>query len=327
MWLGNIETKKLGTLLALFAFGFWGFLPVYYSKLNFVNTAEVMAYRCLGTFFFVFIFSLLNKRTQSVKNILSDKKLLFSIFLCAFFLSIDWFLYVWAIYNNRVLESTIGCFTAPLFTSLLGRLLFAEKVNKASYVAMGAAFLGVLWLVLKLSHFPWVAVGIVLSLAVYASIKKSLSIHAIDSFLLEAMFLAIPATFYIAFCLYKGNCALLLVNTPELSLILLLGLFSMIPGLSYTAAAQRIPLSSLGMFAQITPLINVALAISYFGEVLTHDHMIAYFFILLGVSLFILSKLDIQINTTFEILAEKYLKLKEDPKFFLIINKKLKTDS
>ncbi len=64
-------------------------------------------------------------------------------------------------------------------------------------------------------------------------------------------------------------------STHDTSLLLLAGLVSTTPLLLFTAAAKRLPLSTMGMLQFIAPTLQFAIAILY-GEPLKLAHFIAF---------------------------------------------------
>jgi EamA domain-containing membrane protein RarD len=69
-------------------------------------------------------------------------------------------------------------------------------------------------------------------------------------------------------------------------LVLASGVVTAIPLLCFGAAARRLPLSTLGFLHYISPSIQLALAVGWYGEPFTVEHAISFGFIWAGLALF-----------------------------------------
>ena len=60
------------------------------------------------------------------------------LLVAAVLLTVNWTGYVWAVANDRVLETALGYFMAPLATMLLGILVLGEPASRLHRAALGA---------------------------------------------------------------------------------------------------------------------------------------------------------------------------------------------
>lgn len=120
----NRETHRnnrfAGILYAVAAFTLWGFLPLYWKIFKPVPAGEILAHRILWSFVFVFVMLGLWGRLKDLRHAICNRSNLTVIFLSALLISANWFIYIWAINNNHVVESSLGYYINPLFNVLLG---------------------------------------------------------------------------------------------------------------------------------------------------------------------------------------------------------------
>ena len=85
---------------------------------------------------------------------LRTPKVLGLFVLSATLLSVNWFVYIWAITNHRVLEASLGYFITPLANVLTGALVLRERLRPAQWGAVALAALGVGWMTWQLGRLP-----------------------------------------------------------------------------------------------------------------------------------------------------------------------------
>lgn len=106
---------------------------------------------------------------------MARKKTFFLLLLASFVISCNWFLYIWAVTNEHVVETSLGYYINPLITVLFGLFLFKEQLSKAQITAVFIAFIGVALMTIRYGKILWVALGIACSFAVYGALKKKFS--------------------------------------------------------------------------------------------------------------------------------------------------------
>ncbi|RBP63202.1 RarD protein [Brenneria salicis ATCC 15712 = DSM 30166] len=87
----------------------------------------------------------------------------------------------------------------------------------------------------------------------------------------------------------------MLDNPWSLNLLLIAaGMVTTVPLLLFTAAAMRLPLSTLGFFQYLGPTMMFLLAVMLYGEPMGSDKLITFAFIWSALALFILDALHTQ---------------------------------
>ena len=62
-----------------------------------------------------------------------------SLTIASVLISGNWFVYIWAVNHNHVIEASLGYYINPLISILLGTVVLKEKLNFWQYVAVGLA--------------------------------------------------------------------------------------------------------------------------------------------------------------------------------------------
>lgn len=110
----------LGTIYAAGAFVVWGILPIYWKLLNQVSAGEIFAHRIIWSFIFVFSILIYQKRLGLVKEILFNKHYFIRNLLSAIFISGNWFIYIWSVNSNNILEASMGYYINPPNINFIG---------------------------------------------------------------------------------------------------------------------------------------------------------------------------------------------------------------
>ncbi len=69
-------------------------------------------------------------------------------------------------------------------------------------------------------------------------------------------------------------------------LVMASGVVTAVPLLFFGAAARRLPLSTLGFLQYVTPSLQLALAVLWYGEAFTLEHAVSFALIWAGLGLF-----------------------------------------
>ncbi len=86
----------------------------------------------------VLLTALLGRRGElgTVLRVVRHRRLLVTLTASALLVALNWFLFIWAIANDRVLEASLGYFINPLVNVALGLVLLAlvASVNATAYL-------------------------------------------------------------------------------------------------------------------------------------------------------------------------------------------------
>jgi chloramphenicol-sensitive protein RarD len=281
----NDGDVRRGALAALAAYVVWGFFPILFHLLDGVSPTLVVAHRVVWSMLLVGVILLVSARWDEVRAVLSNRATLVRIFISSVILAFNWLLYVWAVEQNRVLETSFGYFLNPLVNVAFGMALLGERQNRWQWVAIGIAAVAMAIQAIGMAGIPWVALGLAVSFAVYAYSRKTVKASSATGLFVETLVLLPVALVYIGWSIATAGAGphadpwlmgLLVFTGPATSLTLLLFAF----------AVQRLRLTTIGMFQYIAPSIQFILAISFFGEELNLTRLISFALIWLSLIIF-----------------------------------------
>ena len=270
---------KQGVIFALAAYTFWGVAPVYFKLVKQVPAFEILAHRIIWAFVLVLILIIAMRRMDRILPIVRSPKLILRLALATVLLGGNWFLFIWAINTDHLLDASLGYYINPLLNVAIGMAFFGEKMRRLQLVAIAMAVLGVAIQIITFGAVPWVALALASSFAIYGAIRKRLPVDSISGLWLETALLAPIMLGYLMF-FANSSASDLTANSWHLNLLLVAaGLVTTVPLVCFTAAAQRIRYSTLGFFQYIAPSMMFLLAVLAYGEPLEESKLITFIII------------------------------------------------
>jgi len=284
--MNSTETRK-GVLLALTACLIWGLAPVYFKFIQYVPAIEILTHRVVWSFFFMVILLSLYRLWPRVKQICQHPKKILALALTAVLIGSNWLLYIWAVNNNHLLEASLGYFINPLVSVLLGIIFLGERFRALQWAALLLAMTGVLVQLWTFGSLPIIALGLAFSFSFYSLLRKKIGVDAQVGMLIETLWLLPVAAIYL-FAFANSPTSDMTENGWLLNLLLIFaGVITTVPLLCFTAAANRLRLSTLGFFLYSGPILIFLLATLLYGEVVTEDKLVTFGFIWIALILFI----------------------------------------
>lgn len=261
--------NKAGLLLGLGAYLLWGALPFYWKALNDASPSEILANR--GIWSLVICVSTLKFRKQLVNGfaLLKNRRSAVILLSTSGFLTINWFVYIWSVSVDRVVESALGYYMTPLITVAFGVTFLHEKLRRAQKIAVGLAAVGVVILTVGYGSFPWIALSLAVTWGSYSLLKKTLNAGALEALSVETLFALIPNVGYLIYLESKGS-AQFGHSFPNTLLLIGAGFATIAPLLMFNGATLRLPLTTVGLLQYITPTIMF-----FIGILVNHEDMVA----------------------------------------------------
>ncbi len=191
--------------------------------------------------------------------------------LAAALLTANWTAYVYAVVHERVIETALGYFMAPLGTMVLGIIVLKERPSAAQKVAIVLAAVAVVELTLSYGRPPIAALVMAVSWSVYGLLKRRVPLAAVDRFAAESFVLVIPALIVVAVTAGVSDSIPRTATAAELALVSLSGVATAVPLILFAFAAARVPFTLLGPLQYLVPTINFLLGWALYDEELPVD--------------------------------------------------------
>ena len=280
----NTEAQ-IGIGYALLAFSAWGFIPIYWKLLNTVPSMEILTHRMVWSVFFLLGLLAVQKRLGEFRELFHSPKYIFILLGTATLLGGNWFVYIYGVNTNQVIETSLGYFISPLLVILLGAVFLRERLNIWQVVAVGFAALGVLNFIWNFGSLPWIALSLAFTFSFYGLFRKMIPVKPLVGLLMETALLAPLAVVLILFWEVDGTGHF---GTAWITDFLLFGagVVTSLPLLWFINAGKRLRYSTIGFFQYLTPSIQLAIGVYLYNETFTTTHAVTFGLIWTGLIIY-----------------------------------------
>ncbi|WP_027177582.1 EamA family transporter RarD [Maridesulfovibrio bastinii] len=289
-----INSKYHGFLYAAGAFLSWGLLTIYWKQLNNVSALELICHRIVWSFFFVALVITFKKKWTEVMAVKDDKKTSLLLCLSSTLVGTNWFIFIWSVNHNHVVEASLGYYINPLVNALLGFIFMKDKLNRRQMWAIALAAIGVSYSIIDYGKFPWIALSLAFSFGSYGLVRKLMKVESLPGLLIETTILSPLAAAYLIWLYMQGTLSFGAIGMDKNILILLAGAATSIPLIFFAHAARRLKLATLGIFQYITPTCLLLLGVFVYGEPFHQSSLVTFSFIWAGILLYAFDGLSVQ---------------------------------
>ena len=276
-----------GVVYASSAFLIWGLSPIYWKVLHNIPALEIIMHRVIWSFFFLVIVLLFQGHWNEFMVAIKKPQTFLILLPTTILLGFNWFIYIWAVNNEHILQASLGYFINPLINVLLGMVFLRERLRRMQTVSLALAGIAVLYLTFYYGEFPWIALSLAFAFGFYGLIRKVAPVSSLVGLFIEMLFLSGPALAYILFLNSKGIGALFRISI-KIDLFLMGAAFlTAFPLLLFTLGTRRLNLSTVGFLQYIAPSCMFLLGVFLYNEPISSARIFA--FILIWTALFIYS--------------------------------------
>lgn len=277
---------KKGALYAAGAYIVWGLLPIYWKALQGVPALEILSHRivwaCLLTLAMVGGLGLWRQLGAALRR----PRTVLIYATSALLLTGNWFIYIWAVNDGHIVETSLGYFINPLVNVLLGVLFLKERLRPAQTAAILTAGAGVLYLTVLYGAPPWIALSLAVSFGLYGLIRKTASLDSLVGLTLETLLIAPLALAFLVSQELAGAGAFPHAGLGTSLLLVASGLVTAVPLLLFASGARQITLTTLGLLQYIAPSMQLLLGVALYGEALSPQRLVGFCLIWLALAIY-----------------------------------------
>lgn len=286
-------SQKRGVFYAFAAYTAWGLLPVYWKALQVIPAREILAHRILWSFIFVALLLLVKKQWRNARAVLRDPSKLIGLILSSLLITSNWYIYIWAVNSNKVVEASLGYYINPLLTVLLGVVVLRERMDRWQILSLILAIAGVIILTFEYGKIPWISLSLSATFALYGLAKRLVQVDSLLGLALETAVVVPVALIYLSTVQVRG--AGLMNPSGGLTILLLLGtgVVTAIPLLSFAQAAKMIPFSTMGFIQYVSPSLSLLLGVFLYHEEFTIAHVMSFGVIWIALAIYSVSRVAV----------------------------------
>jgi chloramphenicol-sensitive protein RarD len=284
----NNETPmdKSGIFNAVGAYVMWGIAPLYFKLLQEIGAGEILMHRVIWSSLCLLGLILMVKKGDVFVAYMKKPRVLAGLALTATLLAVNWFLFIWAINNDRLLEASLGYYINPLLNVALGMMFFKERLRNMQMFAVGLAVVGVFVQLFTLGTLPVISLALAGTFGMYGMLRKKMHVDSVVALFIESLIMLPVALIYWSFFIQTSSSDFTVNSNYLNALLIMSGIVTTAPLLCFTAAAKRLTLSTLGFFQYIGPSIMFLLAAFYYHEELKMAQLVTFAFIWLALAIY-----------------------------------------
>jgi chloramphenicol-sensitive protein RarD len=196
--------------------------------------------------------------------------------------------------SNYIIETSLGYYINPLINVLLGVFFLNELLRKVQWLAIFFAFLGVCYLTFGYGHFPLIAIILAITFGLYGLLRKTSSLPSLEGLCLETSILCIPALGVLIYFASQGQADFINQDTNGRLLLAGTGIVTSLPLLLFGYAAQKIPLSTLGVVQYLGPSLQLCIGIFVYHEAFPREQTIGFILVWIGLFIYVVEGLLIR---------------------------------
>lgn len=277
---------RLGVAYGVSAYVIWGFTVIYWKWLFAAGAMEVLAHRIVWASLIIGGVLVVRKRIPHVLAMIRTPRVMGMLVLTGALLAVNWSIFVWSVLTNQILQASLGYYINPLISVLIGYFLLHERMSRLQTLAVASAVVGVVAMLVISGSFPWPAMVLAVTFAVYGYLRKVSNVVAMDALFVE-MTLFVPVALGVIYWLTTTNQTVFGPSNPVISALLILGgLVTFLPLAFFGESIRRIRLTTAGFLQYIAPTIQFFLAVLVYGEHFSAGHVAAFGCIWVGLILY-----------------------------------------
>lgn len=273
------DAERRGVRVGLAAYTLWGLLTIYWKQLSGFDALELIGWRMIFAGFVMLGVVSVRRTWPNIVVACRDRSTLWRLVVAAVLLTANWGSYVWAVVNDRVIETALGYFIAPLATMAIGVIVLRETPTVAQRAAFLLASIAVVILTVSNGRPPWVAIALAATWSTYGLTKRRIPLDAVDGLAGETLVLIVPATVLLVAVSGRTASIVTAANGTEWLFVVGSGAITAIPLMLFASAAKSIPFTLLGPLNLIVPVINFGLGWLLYDEPMPADRVVGFAFV------------------------------------------------
>jgi chloramphenicol-sensitive protein RarD len=270
-----VTDRSKGVLYGIAAYGWWGFVAIYFKAMSRVPPLEVLSHRIVWSVVMLAAVIVFMRRWNPLRAVVSDRRALRLLALSAFLVAANWYVFIWAVSHEHLLDASLGYFINPLVNVVLGFLFLGERLRPLEWVSVALAAAAVTWLAIGAGVVPWISLTVAVTFGFYGLVRKIAGVASLEGLAIETALLLPLALGYLVFR-STGFEPWLIASGPITAL----------PLLWFASAVRRLRLATVGLLQYISPTLQFALAIGLYHEPFGREKLIVFLLIWCAIGIY-----------------------------------------
>ena len=279
-----MSPHRSGLAAGLAAYLLWGLFPLYWPLLEPAGPVEILTHRVVWSLVFLAMVLAATAGFGWLRTLGRRRALLLAA--AAALITVNWGVFIYAVNSGQVVETSLGYFINPLVTVALAVTVLHERLGRGQLAAVLIAALAVLILTLDYGRPPWIALTLAFSFGTYGLVKNRTGIDGKRSVFVETLLLTPLALAYLAFLHGSGEGTFGSEGAGHAALMAAGGIATAVPLMCFAAAANRIPLTTLGLLQYLAPTLMFLCGVLIYDEPLPASRLAGFALVWVALGVF-----------------------------------------
>lgn len=276
------QQLRTGLALGVIANIIWGVSALYWVETAPVSPVDVVAHRAIWSLPVAALVLLWAGRFRATWALVRVPKTLVWSAAATILLSLNWGVFVYAVFSGRATEASLGYFMVPLLTIMVGKVVFHETLGSAQRVAIVLAVIAVALQLVSYGSLPLVSLVVGASFSLYAAIRKKIEADTMQGLFIETLCMA---PFALVWLWITDGAGMGQHGVKVDTFLVLAGVYTATPLLTYIAASRLLPLNIVGLISYLGPSLQLLVAQTVLGESIDTVTVISFALVWIGVLL------------------------------------------
>ena len=279
--------QRQGMLAVFCAFSIWGIVVIFWKQLEAYGSLELILHRLVWGFLFAFLVVCLKGNLPSYLAAMCNGRQLRIHFINGLLISVNWLCYVYAITHGHILEGSLAYFMVPIFNTAMGFFILKEKLKPLQWVAISLATLGVLNEIIQFGRLPWLALIMATTFAFYGMNKSKSELGPVTSLTMEITLMLPLAALGFVYIYAKGIAVVSPLSIHDWLWMAATGIITITPLILFAYGAQRIQLTTIGVFQFFAPSIKFFLGVYLYHEAFSSSKLFTFSLIWIALAIYL----------------------------------------
>ena len=225
------------------------------------------------------LFMTVAKRWKELKNPVRCLKDLFNILLNSLLVGVNWLVFVWCIFNDKIIEFSLGHFISPLLIMGLGRLVYKEQFTRTQVFAFSMGVLAVVYQFIQFGSFPLPSATVAIVFSAIILTKKQNKLAPAASLTIDTLILSIPTA--LLMLTYQTE-SFWRPSTHDNLYLLAGGAITVVPMILYAFGSRTCGFKIAGLIQYIGPTLAFLTGIFLYKEPFSVSLLITFAIVWIG---------------------------------------------
>ena len=257
---------RTGICYGLAAYLWWSGAIFWFKAVAHIPAWEVVAHRVVWSSVLLIGLLAVTSRLSTAVRTLRNRCTMITLAASSCLLTISWYVFVWAVAHDRVLETSLAYYIAPLIKVMLGRIFLRERLSTTQIVSVLLALLGMIILGASYGRVPLVSLVMAITIGFYGLLRKKAPVDATTGLAIETMILTPAALIFILYLQHQGQLLFTHLSPQTDLLLVAAGVITAVPLVWYCSALRKLRYTTMGLMMYIMPSITFLIAVFVFEE-------------------------------------------------------------